>query len=106
MGNLKDLEKTIKEEIIKLRSLGEHERKGSDHLYYRSLSKFQMGKIKDSKYQEREAFEVVCKYDVYTETEFLHTPDMDEEYTEHYKDKFIFDKYYTLLEVIDMRKKI
>ena len=59
-----------------------------------------------SKYQERETFEVVCKYDVYTETEFLHTPDMDEEYTEHYKDKFIFDKDYTLLEIIDIRKNM
>jgi hypothetical protein len=106
MGNLEDLEKIIKDEIIKLRSLGEHERKGSDHLFYRSLSKFQMGKGKESKYQEKVVFEIDCKYDVYTETEFLHTPDMDEEYIEHCHDKFLFDKDYTLLEVIDMRKKM
>jgi hypothetical protein len=105
MENLERLEKIIKEEIFKLRSLGEHERKGSDHLFYRSLSKFQMGEVKESTYQEREVFEVVFKYDIYTETEFLHTPEMDENYTEHYEDKFIFDDQFTLLEIIDLRKK-
>lgn len=50
-------------------------------------------------------FEVICKYDIYTETEFLHTPEMDELYTEHYKDKFILDKDFKILKIENMRKK-
>ena len=104
MINSEKLENIIKEEISKLRRLGEHERKGSDHLYYRSISKFNMSKIKESVYQEKAVYEVICKYDVYTETEFLHTPDIDEEYTEHYNDLFIIDKDLKLLDVKDIRK--
>jgi len=47
------------------------------------------------------AFEVICTYDIYTETEFMHSPDMDELYTEHYKDKFIIDSDLRILEVND-----
>jgi len=104
MENREKLEEIIKEKIYKLRNLGEHERKGSDHLYYRSLSKFKIGKIKKRKIRDKLIFEVVCKYDVYTETEFLHTPEMDELYTEHYKDKYVLDKDLRLLEIKDLRK--
>jgi len=91
MSDLKEIEHSIKEEIHKLRNLGEHAREGSDHLSYRSMSKFKLGKLKKTKRQGRLAFEVICTYDIYTETEFMHSPDMDELYTEHYKDKFIID---------------
>ena len=103
--NLEKLEDNIKRKILKLRNLGEHARESSDHLYYRSIIKFTLGKVKKVKHQEKPVFEITCKYDIYTETEFLHTPDMDELYTEHYKDKFIFDKDFVILEVIDMSKK-
>jgi hypothetical protein len=104
MVDLEKLENIIKKEIYKLRNLGEHARKGSDHLYYRSLIKFSLNKVKELKNQVNSAFEVICKYDIYTETEFLHTPDMDELYTEHYKDKFILDKNFRILEIKDMQK--
>ena len=42
-------------------------------------------------------------YDIYTETEFLHDSDMDELYTEHYIDKFLFNSNFELLKVEDMR---
>ncbi|MFX1349850.1 MAG: hypothetical protein ACFE92_14370 [Promethearchaeota archaeon] len=102
--NLQNLEDNIRKEIHILRNLGEHAREGSDHLYYRSISKFTLGKVKKVKYQEKQVFEIICKYDIYTETEFLHTLDMDNLYTEHYKDKFIFNNNFAILEVIDMRK--
>ncbi len=105
MVNLEELEKKIKEEIYKLRNLGEHARRGSDHLYYRSISKIKIGRLKEVKFQEKLIYEVDCKYDVYTETEFLHPPEMDDLYTEHYNDKFIFDKDFTLLEIKDNRQK-
>ena len=105
MPNIEKIEKVIMEEISKLRNLGEHARKGSDHLYYRSISKFKAGKLKEIIYQEKLAYEVICEYDIYTETEFLHTPDMDELYTEHYKDKFFLDKDFRILDIKDMRKK-
>jgi len=104
MENHEKLEEIIKEEVYKLRNLGEHERKGSDHLYYRSLSKFKIGKLKKRIDQGKLIYEIICKYDVYTETEFLHTPEMDELYTEHYKDKIILDKDFRLLEIKDIRK--
>jgi len=65
------------------------------------MSKFKLGKLKKTKYQEGIAFEVICTYDIYTETEFMHSPDMDELYTEHYKDKFIIDSDFKILEVND-----
>ena len=105
MSVLEKIEKVIMEEISKLRNLGEHARKGSDHLYYRSISKFKAGKLKEKLYQEKLTYEIICKYDIYTETEFLHPPDMDELYTEHYEDKFIFDKNFRILEIKEMWKK-
>ena len=94
----------VKKEIYKKRNLGEHSRKGSDHLYYRDITFFDLGKLKKKKVQGESVYEVVCKYDIYTETEFLHTPDQDELYTEHYKDKFIFNANFNLLEIQDIRK--
>ncbi|MHA1240149.1 MAG: hypothetical protein ACTSQU_05080 [Promethearchaeota archaeon] len=95
----KEIERVIKEEIYKLRNLGEHVRGGSDHLSYRSMSKFKLGKLKKTKHQEKSAFTVICTYDIYTETEFMHSPDMDELFTEHYKDTFILDSDFRILEV-------
>ena len=63
------------------------------------MSKFKLGKLKKIKHQEGIAFTVICTYDVYTETEFMHSPDMDELYTEHYKDTFILDNDFRILEV-------
>ena len=103
MSDLKEIEDSIKKEVNKLRNLGEHGREGSDHLAYRSISKFKLGKLKKTKHQEGIAFEVICTYDIYTETEFMHSPDMDELYTEHYKDKFIIDSDFRILEVDDIR---
>jgi hypothetical protein len=85
------IESIIREEISKLRKLGEHAG-GSGHLAYRSLIKFELSEPKEIKYEDKEVFEVICKYDIYTETEFLHPPENDEYYTEHYTDKFILDK--------------
>ena len=70
MVDLEKLENILKKEIYITRNLGEHARKGSDHLYYRSLIMLNLGKVKELKYQEKPAFEVICKYDIYTETEF------------------------------------
>ncbi|MFX1364133.1 MAG: hypothetical protein ACFFCE_15280 [Promethearchaeota archaeon] len=105
MSNFDKLENLIKKEIHKLRNLGEHSRKGSDHLSYRSLIKFELGKPKELIFQDKLIFEVTCKYDIYTETEFLHTPEMDEYYTEHYHDKFIFDEEFKIIEIIDIRNR-
>ncbi|MFX0106252.1 MAG: hypothetical protein ACFE75_12300 [Candidatus Hodarchaeota archaeon] len=104
MVNLERLEENILKEINKLRNLGEHSRKGSDHLYYRSNSKFEPGELKEVRRQKKVVYEIICIYDIYTETEFLHTPEMDELYTENYKDKFVFDKDFKLLEIQDIRK--
>jgi len=99
LGEIKEIEHRIKEEIHKLRNLGEHARGGSDHLSYRSMSKFKLGKLKKIKEKEEIRFKIICTYDVYTETEFMHSPDMDELYTEHYKDTFILDSDFKILEV-------
>ncbi|GAG07904.1 unnamed protein product [marine sediment metagenome] len=99
LGEIKEIEHVIREEIDKCRNLGEHARGGSGHLSYRSMSKFKLGKLKKTKHQEGIAFEVICTYDVYTETEFMHSPDMDELYTEHYKDMFIIDSAFRILEI-------
>ena len=56
MADIIEIERTIKEEIHKLRNLGEHARGGSDHLSYRSISLFKFGKLKKTKYQEGIAF--------------------------------------------------
>jgi hypothetical protein len=65
------------------------------------MSKFKLGKLKKTKLQEQAAFKVICTYDVYTETEFMHSPDMDELYTEHYKDTFVIDSDFRILEIND-----
>jgi len=57
----KEIERVIKEEIYKLRNLGEHVRGGSDHLSYRSMRL----------------------------------------YTEHYKDNFILNSDFRILEIND-----
>ena len=100
-GETKEIETVIREEIHKRRNLGEHARGGSDHLSYRSICDFKLGKLKKTKVQEVIALEIICTYDIYTETEFMHSPDMDELYTEHYKDKFIIDSDFRILEVND-----
>ena len=101
LGEIKEIEHAIREEIHKLRNLGEHARGGSDHLSYRFLSKFKLGKLKKRNRQEGVAFEVICTYEVYTETEFMHSPDMDDLYTEHYKDTFNLDSDFKILDVND-----
>ena len=101
LGEIKDIEQIIREDIHKCRNLGEHARGGSGHLSYRSMSKFKLGKLKKTKLQKELTFEIICMYDVYTETEFMHSPDMDELYTEHYKDTFILDSDFRILEVND-----
>ncbi|MFW9936760.1 MAG: hypothetical protein ACFFD5_03880 [Candidatus Thorarchaeota archaeon] len=103
MENREKLKEIIKREIYKLRNLGEHARKGTDHLYYRTLTKFKINEIKKLVDQERINYEVICIYEIYTETEFLHTPDMDDLYTEHYKDRFVLNKDFSLLEIKDLR---
>jgi len=99
MVEIKEIEHVIKEEIHKHHNLGEHARVGSGHLSCRSICKFKLGKLKKTKYQERLVFEVICMYDIYNETEFMHSQDMDELYTEHYKDKFIIDRDFRIIEV-------
>jgi len=101
LGEIKEIEQVIREDIQKRRNLGEHARGGSGHLSYRSMSKFKLGKLKKTKRQEGLAFEVICTYEIYTETEFMHSPDMDELYTEHYKDTFIIDSDFRILEIND-----
>ena len=99
MKDREKLEQIIKEEISKLRNLGEHGRKGSDHLSYRSISKFEIGKIREVVDKDELTYELICKYDIYTETEFIHDSEMDEFYTEHYMDKFLFDSNFRLLKI-------
>ena len=98
------LEHIVKEEIYKLRNLGEHARKGSDHLYYRSLSQLEFGELKILKVNDELTYELNCNYNIYTETEFMHDSDMDDLFKEHYKEKFIFDSSFKLLEIKDLRK--
>ena len=99
LEEVKELEHVIKEDILKRRNLGEHTRGGSGHLSYRSMSKFKLGKLKKTKDQEGFIYEVISTYDIYTETEFMHSPDMDGLYTEHYKDTFIIDSAFRILEI-------
>lgn len=103
MEDREKLIQSVKKEISKLRDLGEHGRKGSDHLAYRSISKFEIDKIQNLKDENELCYELICMYDIYTETEFLHDSDMDELYTEHYIDKFLFNSNFELLKVEDMR---
>ena len=65
------------------------------------MTMFKLEKLKKTKHQEKIAFKVICTYDIYTETEFMHSPDMDELYTEHYKNTFIIDSDFRILEIND-----
>jgi hypothetical protein len=103
MEDREKLIQSVKTEITKLRNLGEHGRKGSDHLSYRSISVFEIDTVKKLKVKNEVNYKLICRYDIYTETEFLHDSDMDELYTEHYIDKFLFDSNFELLKVEDMR---
>ena len=100
MPDIKDLEKKIREEINKKRNLGEHAG-GSGHLAFRSITKFNLGELKEITYKGKQAYEITCEYEIYTETEFLHPPENDKYYTEHYKDKFIFDQKLNILVLED-----
>ncbi|UCD02407.1 MAG: hypothetical protein JSV23_05190 [Promethearchaeota archaeon] len=53
MVNLEKIEEIIQKEIGKLRNLGEHGNEGSDHLYYRSISKCETDKVKEIHQQLR-----------------------------------------------------
>ncbi|MFX1389071.1 MAG: hypothetical protein ACFE9Z_03295 [Promethearchaeota archaeon] len=101
MVNLEKIKQNVQKEIYNLRNLGEHGRKGSDHLYHRSLSNIEFKKLKKVRHNKKIAFEVVCKYDIYNETEFLHSSEMEDLYTEHYNDQFLLDEDYVILKVID-----
>ena len=92
------IEFAIRKEISKMRKLGEHAG-GSGHLAYRSFIEFELSDPKEIEYKGKEVIEIICKYDIYTETEFLHPPEDDELYTEHYKDKFILNKDLKILKV-------
>jgi len=87
----KKVEEIIREDISKRRQLGEHAG-GSGHLAYRSITEFKLVNPKETNYKGKEAYEIVCNYDIYTETEFLHAPEDDELYTEHYTEVFIISK--------------
>ena len=65
LGEIKEIEHAVKEEIQKLRNLGEHARGGSDHLSYRSMSKFKLGKLKKIKNQEEIAFKIISNNKCY-----------------------------------------
>jgi len=103
MEDIEKLIQTVKKEIYNLRNLGEHGREGSDHLSYRSINKFEIDEIKNLNVKNEVRYELICRYDIYTETEFLHDFEMDELCTEHYIDKFLFDSNFELLKVENMR---
>ena len=90
------LKQIIREKIGKLRNLGEHSG-GSGHLAYRSITKFNLREPKEIVYNDIDALEIICEYEIYTETEFLHPPEADEYFTEHYRDKIIISKDYDIL---------
>ena len=98
MIDIKKMKSIIQEEIGKSHNLGEHAG-SSGHLAYRSIINFKLSEPKEVEYKGTQAYEVTCKYDIYTETEFLHDPDDDEDYTEHYQYKFILDKDSKILAV-------
>jgi hypothetical protein len=101
MMNIEEIKELILKDIGKKRRLGEHAG-GSGHLAFRSIIKFELIEPKETLYEGKQAIEVICKYDIYTETEFLHPPERDEEYTEHYRDRYILDKNLNILTVEDL----
>jgi len=102
MYNIKKLEKVIKEEINKKRRLGEHTG-GSGHLGFRSIVKFNLGEPREIPHHGEQVYEIICEYEVYTETEFMHSPENDIYYTEHYRDKIIFNKDLKILEYKELK---
>ncbi len=98
MFDIKKIKEIIDEEIAKSRKMGEHAG-GSGHLAFRSIIKFELSEPKEIQHKGNLAYELTCKYDIYTETEFLHPPEEDEVYTEHYTDKFLFDKDSNIIEL-------
>ena len=90
------IKKRVNELIKEKRKLGEHAG-GSGHLAYRSFTKYDLSALKEIIYNDKVAYELIAEYSIYTETEFLHDPEEDDLYTEHYKDKFVFDKDLNLL---------
>ena len=98
MIDAKEIEKKIRESINERRKLGEHSG-GSGHLALRSITKFNLSELKEVPYEAIIAYEIICDYEIYTETEFLHPPEDDIYYTEHYRDKFIINKNVEILNI-------
>jgi len=96
------LEQKIREKISEVYKLGEHAG-GGGHLSYRSLSDLSIGEPKEFSFQGKKAFEIICEYKIYTETEFMHPPDMEDLFTEKHKDKIIIDEELNILDFIDLR---
>lgn len=71
----------------------------TDHVAYRSFTKFELSDPKEFQFEGKIAFEVVAIYNIYTETEFLHHPDNDHLYNEHWEDTFIVDENYKILDI-------
>ncbi|MHA1380457.1 MAG: hypothetical protein ACTSRG_18995 [Candidatus Helarchaeota archaeon] len=97
MVDEKELERIVREEISKKRKLGEYAG-GSGHLAFTRIIKFSLGEPKEILYRETKVYEVICEYNIHTETEFLHSPENDIYYTKSYKDRIIFDKELNILE--------
>jgi hypothetical protein len=96
------LEQKIREEINKTYKLGEHAG-GSGHLSYRSISDLSIGEPKEFSFQGKKVFGIICEYKIYTETEFMHPPEMEDLFTEKHKDKIIVDEELNVLDFIDLR---
>lgn len=92
------LKKIIQNEIEKRHKLGEFAG-GSGHLSYRSVSKLELETPKEIKFKGKIAYQIAFKFNIYTETEFLHSPeDNDTYFTERHQVKVIFDKNINILE--------
>lgn len=99
MLNKEKLGEIIREEINKHHRLGEHAG-GSGHLGYRSITKMEIGDPQEFTFKNKRAFKIKLKYEIYTETEFLHPPEKDDLYTEHHRETIILDEN---LEVLDFK---
>lgn len=91
-----ELEKKIHEEIDKRRKLGEHAGR-SGHSGFRSIIKFDLKKPKEIIYKGKKAYEIICEYEIFTETEFEYSKEDEIYLTEVYKDKFIVDEELNIL---------
>lgn len=97
------LMKSIREKINEKYELGDHAG-GSGHLPHRSLSKLTLSEPIEITHEGKKAFEVICEYKIFTETEFEYDPDdYDDWLTERHKDKVIVDKNLTVLDFIELR---